>query len=136
MMPFLRKYFGKLIAPLLWTILIAVACCLPGKMLPSETGFRIPEFDKLVHAGMFGGFIFLWALYTSNKITDNRVLLRWFFLFFVLSNAYGIGMEFIQKCCVPLRDYDEADIIADMVGAGIGYGLSNLLLLPQLVKKV
>ncbi|WP_431213194.1 hypothetical protein ACQ86N_47585 [Puia sp. P3] len=58
MIPFLRKYFGKLIAPLLWTILIAVACCLPGKMLPSESGFKIPEFDKLVHAGMFGGFIF------------------------------------------------------------------------------
>jgi hypothetical protein len=44
-------------------------------------------------------------------------------------------MEFLQKCCIPLRDYDEADIIADMVGAGIGYGLSNLLLLPQLAKK-
>jgi VanZ family protein len=136
MIPFLRKYFGRLIAPLLWTILIAVACCLPGKMLPGETGFKIPEFDKLVHAGMFGGFIFLWALYLSNKITDSRVLLRWFFLLFILSNAYGIGMEFLQKCCIPLRDYDEADIIADMVGAGIGYGLSNLMLLPLLAKKV
>jgi VanZ family protein len=136
MIPFLRKYFGRLIAPLLWTILVAVACCLPGKMLPSETGFKIPEFDKLVHAGMFGGFIFLWALYLSNKITDSKVLLRWFFLLFILSNAYGIGMEFLQKCCIPLRDYDEGDIIADMVGAGIGYGMSNLMLLPLLAKKV
>ena len=135
MIPFLRKYFGKLIAPLLWTATIAILCCLPGKLLPSETGFKIPEFDKMVHAGMFGGFVFLWALYASNKIADSKVLLRMFFLFFILSNAYGIGMEFLQKCCIPLRDYDEADIIADMVGAGIGYGLSNLMLLPQVMKR-
>ena len=136
MIPFLRKYFGNLIAPLLWTILVAVLCCLPGRMLPNETGFKIPEFDKLVHAGMFGGFVFLWALYLSKKFTDSRRLLRLFFLFFILSNAFGIGMEFLQKCCIPMRDYDEADIIADMVGAGIGYGLSNLMLLPLLAKKV
>jgi len=136
MIPFLRKYFGNLIAPLLWTILVAVLCCLPGRMLPNETGFKIPEFDKLVHAGMFGGFVFLWALYLSKKFTDSRRLLRLFFLFFILSNAFGIGMEFLQKCCIPMRDYDEADIIADMVGAGIGYGLSNMLLLPQFMKKV
>jgi hypothetical protein len=30
-----------------------------------------------------------------------------------------------------MRDYDEADIIADMVGAGIAYGLSNIFLLPK-----
>jgi VanZ family protein len=39
-------------------------------------------------------------------------------------------MEYVQKYWIPGRDYDLADIIADMFGAGIGYGLSNLLLLP------
>src|SRR5260221_9671332 len=81
--------------------------------------------------GMFGGFDFLWGLYLSNKIADPRLLLRLFFLLFVLANAYGIGMEFLQKCCVLMRDYDEADIIADMVGAGLGYGFSNIFLIPK-----
>lgn len=100
-------------------------------MIPNEGGFSIPQFDKVVHIGMFGGFAFLWALFLSNKISDSRRLLRLFFLFFILANVYGIGMEFVQKCCVPMRDYDEADIIADMVGAGLGYGFSNIFLLPK-----
>jgi VanZ family protein len=103
---------------------------MPGSMIPNEGGFSIPQFDKLVHMGMFGGFAFLWNLYLSKKISDASRLLRLFFLVFILANAYGIGMEFVQKCCVPMRDYDEADIIADMVGAGIAYGLSNIFLLP------
>jgi VanZ family protein len=120
-----------LVFPIAWSVVIAILCCLPGSMLPNEGGFQIPQFDKLVHMGMFGGFSFLWSLYASRKITDTGRLLRLFFLFFVLANAYGIGMELVQKCCIPLRDYDEADIIADMVGAGIAYGLSNLFLLPS-----
>jgi VanZ family protein len=130
MIPFLRKYFGALFFPIGWTVVVAILCCMPGSMLPDEGGFRIPQFDKLVHMGMFGGFTFLWGLYLSNKISDTRRLLRLFFLLFVLANAYGVAMELVQKCCVPMRDYDEADIIADMVGAGIAYGLSNIFLLP------
>jgi VanZ family protein len=130
MIPFLQKHFGKLLFPILWTLVIGILCCLPGSMLPDEGGFRIPQFDKVVHIGMFGGFVFLWSLYFSNKIADNRRLLRLFFLLFILSNAYGIGMEFMQKCCVPMRDYDEADIIADMIGAGLAYGFSNIFLIP------
>lgn len=130
MIPFLRKYFTKLIFPILWTLVVAALCCMPGSMIPNEGGFSIPQFDKLVHMGMFGGFAFLWNLYLSKKISDASRLLRLFFLVFILANAYGIGMEFVQKCCVPMRDYDEADIIADMVGAGIAYGLSNIFLLP------
>jgi VanZ family protein len=131
MIPFLRKYLGAPFFPIAWTIIIGILCCLPGSMIPNEGGFSIPQFDKLVHMGMFGGFAFLWALFLSNRISDTRRLLRLFFLLFVLANAYGIGMELIQKCCVPMRDYDEADIIADMVGAGLGYGLSNIFLLPK-----
>ncbi|MBS1664500.1 MAG: VanZ family protein, partial [Bacteroidetes bacterium] len=126
---FLRKYFGRLYISIIWTIIIAVLCCMPGSMIPNEGGFAIPNFDKIVHAGIFGGFAFLWNLYLSNKIFDTKILLRLFFLTFILANAYGIGMELVQKCCIPNRDYDLDDIIADMIGAGIFYGLSNILLL-------
>ena len=130
MIPFLRKYFGKLFFPIIWTLVIGILCCMPGSMIPNEGGFAIPNFDKLVHLSLFGGFAFLWDLYLSNKISDTKRLLRLFFLVFILANAYGIGMELVQKCCIPMRDYDESDIIADMVGAGLGYGLSNLFLIP------
>jgi VanZ family protein len=130
MISFIRKYFAKIYYPIIWSLIMAVLLCLPGTMLPSETKFSIPQFDKFVHAGMFGGFVFLWNLYLSGREGSTTRLLRSFFLIFLLANIYGIGSEYIQGCCIPLRDFDPADIIADMSGAGLAYGLSHLLLLP------
>ena len=129
MIPFLKKYLSALYIPISWTLIIAVLMCIPGRMLPSETGFKIPNFDKLVHMGLFGGFVFLWGLYLARRTSAYEVLLRGFFIFYVISNFYGYSMELMQRCCVIGRDYDLADIIADMIGAGLGYGLCNLLLL-------
>jgi len=132
MIVFLKKYLGNLFFPIAWSLIIGILCCMPGSMLPSETHFTIPQFDKFVHISMFGGFVFLWNLYfcTRREMSDHR-LLRLFFLIFILGVAYGIGMEYTQKYYIPGRDYDEADIIADMLGAGLAYGLSNILLLQK-----
>ncbi len=129
MISFLKKYFAALYVPIIWTVIIAILMCLPGSALPKETGFKIPQFDKIVHMGVFGGFVFLWSLWLSKRVSDPRVLIRWFFIFYVLGNAYGIGMEFVQKYWIPGRDYDLADMIADMMGAGVAYGLCHFLLL-------
>jgi hypothetical protein len=145
MIPFFRKYFGKIYIPIIWTLFIGILLTLPGSVLPSETKFSIPQFDKLVHMSMFGGFVFLWNLYLSNRSINSSNtagnnlanparsiarLLRSFFLIFILAVAYGVSSEYIQGCCIPLRDFDLADIIADMSGAGLAYGFSNLFLLP------
>ena len=134
MVAFLRKYFGHLYIPLIWTLLVLIACCLPGSMVPNEQGFKIPNFDKLVHLAMFGGFVFLWNLYLTKRSLALPRLLRLFFLFYMLSNFFGISMEIVQKYWIPGRDYDTYDIIADMFGAGIGYGLSEMLLIPVVMK--
>ena len=128
MIPFLKKYLSALYIPVIWTSIIAILLCLPGRFLPSERAFRIPNFDKFVHVTLFCGFVFLWGLYQSNRITTPGTLLKTFFIFYVLANIFGIGMEYVQKYWIPGRDYDPWDIIADMIGAGIGYGLCNLLL--------
>jgi len=131
MIAFLKKYFAALYIPIVWTGLIAVLMFLPGSMLPNETGFKIPNLDKIVHAGLFGGFVFLWSLFLSKRTGRDRSLLWGFFLFYVVACLYGVGTELMQKCCIVGRDYDLADILADWAGAGLAYGLSNLLLLPQ-----
>jgi hypothetical protein len=127
MVNFLKKYFGAWYVPVLWTCIVATLCCLPGSLLPSETHFKIPQFDKFVHVSMFGGFVFLWNLYEAKRGRELEKLLKLFFLWYVLGNVFGISTEYIQKYWIPGRDYDQADIIADMIGAGLGYGLSNLL---------
>jgi len=130
MLRFIRKYLSALYVPIAWTLLIIIAMCLPGNYIPNEQGFKLPNFDKLVHMGMFGGFVFLWSLYLTKCRSRAGRLLLGFFCFYLLANGFGVAMEYVQKYWIPGRDYDLADIIADMFGAGIGYGLSNLLLLP------
>jgi VanZ family protein len=130
MLRFIRKYLSALYVPIAWTLLIIIAMCLPGNYIPNEQGFKLPNFDKLVHMGMFGGFVFLWSLYLTKSRSRAGRLLLGFFCFYLLANGFGVAMEYVQKYWIPGRDYDLADIIADMFGAGIGYGLSNLLLLP------
>jgi VanZ family protein len=128
MISFLQKYLGKWYWPTAWTMLIGILLCLPGSVLPNETHFAIPQFDKIVHIGLFGGFVFLWNLYLSNRGFALKKVLTLFFIVFLLAEAYGIGMEYVQKYYIPLRDYDQADIIADLIGAGLAYGLSTILL--------
>jgi hypothetical protein len=128
MITFLKKQFSLLYVPLLWTCLVGIGVFLPGSMIPSEAHFAIPQFDKFVHITLFGGFVFLWNLYESGRTRQQAKLLKLFFLWYVLGNIYGIGSEYIQKYWIPGRDYDQADIIADMIGAGLAYGLSNLFL--------
>ena len=119
---------GNVYFPIAWTLIIAILLSLPGTMLPSENQFVLPQFDKYVHISLFGGFVFFWNFYLSKRPLSARQLLRWFFLIFVLANVFGIGMEFVQKYFIPFRDFDTEDIIADMIGAGVGYGISNIYL--------
>jgi VanZ family protein len=127
-MKYLRKYFANLYFAIGWSILIFILLSLPGSMIPNESTFVIPNFDKLVHIGLFGGFVLLWSLYFSAKGLPSKKLLRLFFFIFIIAVIYGISMEYVQKYFIPLRYYDDADIIADMIGAGLAYGLSNLTL--------
>jgi VanZ family protein len=126
---FLKKYLENVYFPIVWTLIIAILLCLPGNMLPNETHFRIPQFDKLIHVSLFAGFVLFWNFYLSRRAFSPAQLLRWFFLIFILGNSLGIGMEFVQKYLIPFRDFDTEDIIADMIGAGIGYGVSNVFFL-------
>jgi len=131
MMHFFKKYLGKIYAAIGWTFLLILLLTLPGSMLPNESHFSIPQFDKFVHITLFGGFVLLWNFYLSRRPLSTKALLRWFFLIFMLGNALGIGMEFVQKYWIPFRDFDTEDIIADMIGAGLGYGVSNIYFLKS-----
>ena len=95
-------------------------------MLPKEENFSIPQFDKIVHISLFGGFVMLWGMYTARKISGIKKRLILFFLIFIVAVVFGISMEYVQKYYIPMRDFDEADIIADMIGAGLAYGLINI----------
>src|SRR5579871_954502 len=115
MLVFLRKYFSGWYIPILWSLIMAVLLFMPGSMLPHENTFAIPDFDKIVHMGIFGGFVFLWNLYLCSRPIPAKRLLVLFFVVFGVGITYGIGSEYIQKYFIPGRDYDQGDIIADII---------------------
>lgn len=127
MINFLKKYFHHIFYPIAWTIIVLILLTLPGSMLPQEKAFSIPNFDKLVHMGLFGGFVLLWSLYFNKKIISQKKLLVIFFRIFIIGGLYGATTEFIQRY-IPSRDFDIADILADVAGAAIAYGIANIFL--------
>lgn len=91
---------------------------MPGKDLPSEDFLSVIYFDKWVHAGLFGGLVFLFSYPFANKIGYKS----FFYLFIVvMAILYGVTMEFVQKYFTLDRDCDVNDMLADAVGAVGGY---------------
>lgn len=73
--------------------------------------------DKLVHALLFGIFVWLWfvSIPAGQKNTNQP---RKSLQLFLLSSGYGILMEFVQAGFTN-RAFEKLDILADVTGAGL-----------------
>jgi VanZ family protein len=111
---------------LAWTLFIFILLVLPGKMLPNEKHFIIPQLDKMVHIILFGGFVFLWSFYFSKKELKETLNGKFLRITFIAC-LYGSAMEVIQKYFIPNRDFDIYDIAADVAGAIAGYIVVKLI---------
>jgi VanZ family protein len=128
MITLLKRYFHHIFFAIAWSVIILILLTLPGSMLPEEKTFKIPNFDKVVHICLFGGFVLLWSLYYSVRKKPYKKLLVIFFYIFVIACFYGTATEFIQKYFIPSREFEIGDILADVIGAGIAYGIANIFL--------
>lgn len=84
--------------------------------------FNLLQVDKLGHAGCYGLLVWLmlWGyrrLQDDVRKTDFRTGLR----AFVLATGYGVLMEFVQYAFFPGRFYELDDMLANAIGAGIGW---------------
>lgn len=91
---------------------------MPGKDIPREDFLSVIYFDKWVHAGLFGGLVFLFSYPFKDKVAYKS---SFYLVIVVLAILYGVGMEFVQKYFTVDRDFDVNDMIADAVGAIAGY---------------
>ena len=60
--------------------------------------------------------MYLWVRYLLAK-TKSLDLKQVILAFFVISSAYGIGMEYFQRYVLVDRHFDYGDILADVSGA-------------------
>src|SRR5450432_1901738 len=123
----LQKLLSNRTPAVMLTIFIFILMALPGNMLPKEEKTFIPNLDKLVHAALFGSFVFLWCIYYSTRKEKNNHATSRYILILIIACLYGVATELMQKYLIPNRDYDIYDIMADSVGALLGYIFVRLI---------
>ena len=89
-------------------------------LLPSRdfSGIEAPPgADKLVHAGMYAGFVILsaWARWERGPAR-----MRWLALMAVAAFGYGMLMELAQGAMAMGRECSATDMLANAVGAALG----------------
>ena len=131
MRTFLLRIAKRKTLPVLWFLMILILLCLPGFTLPKSQMLTGIEVDKFVHVFLFGILVFLWNAHYAQKNSDIQFLLNTFFTVYLLVAAWGIAMEFVQFYFIPMRDFDIADIAADLIGSSLAYGFSNVYLMKK-----
>jgi VanZ family protein len=125
----------KFLPGIAWFFVVAVLTLMPGSDVP-EIGWMdvIPNFDKLVHAGLFGGLVFFFCLPYFKSSFSERQKINHFIRITIAVIIWGITVEFLQKYFIPGRDFELLDWAADSVGALIALWLS-IRILKHLEKK-
>lgn len=119
------------ILPILWAILIAVLCGIPGRDIPHISFLEIISFDKFVHAGIFFVLIVL-GLRNYSKNKTLKSITKYYLLAFGIS--YGILLEILQGAIFIERSTDVYDVIANSFGCVVAILVFNKLKQIQLLK--
>jgi hypothetical protein len=115
--------FYRLVMAVLWTILIMTLCWLPRfvvEAIESESSWlEVPNFDKLVHCGIFVIFAILWARVWSARSRFAWVMLGGF--------ALAAITEVVQQLPTIGRDANLYDAVTDAIGVVIGIAVAPLV---------
>ncbi len=111
----IRKLF---IISLIWAILILVISGLPGDSIPQSRLWSIPQFDKIVHIGLYFPLgLFLAAEFVLSK---NPWLNKWAIpLTLFIVALYGGLIEIGQDYLFTQRSADWFDF-SDIIGGALG----------------
>ena len=115
MIKLLLKY--SLLAAIVWTLIIFILCCTPGKYVPTAHWLELLSFDKFVHASIFFILSCLWLIvgFKSNKLSLITVI-----FIILVCISYGGLLEIMQAKVFSERSGDWLDFIANSFGCLIG----------------
>ena len=111
----------KFLPAIAWFFILSVLVFLPGSDLPKVSWLDKIYFDKIVHAGLFGGLTLLFCLPFFKSPFSLRQKINYFIRVSLAAIVWGITVEIIQKYFVPGRSFDLLDWAADSAGVLIGF---------------
>lgn len=101
------------ILPILWAILIAFLCGIPGRDIPHISFLEIISFDKFVHAAIF----FVLIILSLRNFSKNNILKKTTkYSLLTFGIGYGILLEILQGAIFVERSADVYDVIANSFG--------------------
>lgn len=112
---------------IVWTIVIFVLCCTPGKYIPTSNWLELLSFDKLVHATIF--FV-LCSLWFTVIISNQKINFKYIAYVLMACISYGGLLEIMQATVFSQRSGDWYDFIANTFGCFLALWLfrkKNLL---------
>ena len=115
----------KFLPGIAWFLFVLILICLPGKSIPEAGWLDFIDVDKLVHAGLFGGIVFLFCRPFRKTSFERNEKVRLFIRITLATCIWGITTELIQKYFVPGRQFDLMDWAADSLGAIIAFFVSK-----------
>jgi VanZ family protein len=106
-----------------------IVCAIPGNDLPSVSLFRIPNFDKIVHAVLYFPLAFVlgaefdlsgknWLKFTGPGLT------------MLIISIYGGLIEVLQEKLFINRSADIDDVLSDIIGGLAGLAVYYLFFRP------
>ena len=119
-------FWRYLLPGMCWLVLIALLSLTPGNEIPSHV-FSLIAFDKLMHWFFYGMLTHLWLVGLKKQYRYKQ--LKKYALYYVVPAAilFGISIELIQGAYIEGRYFEGWDILANMIGAGMGVGLFVLI---------
>ncbi len=97
-----------------WTVLITVASLVSFNSVPKV---NIPGNDKVVHFLFYSVFVILW----SFALLKSYFKLKYDFLIVVFAISYGMIIEVLQDVLTQTREADFYDVLANSLGALVGF---------------
>ncbi len=112
-----------MVLAVLWTAFIVYGLVSTPSGVPRFEWLLLPGVDKLIHLILFGVEAVLLGVYASHGLGKQLwiPILVWCFML-------GAGLEIIQHYWVDGRSGDVLDLLADVLGAGLGLVVNQLFL--------
>jgi VanZ family protein len=114
--------FAYFLPGIAWFFVVGLLTLMPARDVPEVGWFdKIPDFDKFVHAVLFGGLVILFALPIFKSQIPFRQKVNYAIRVSMAVIVWGITIEFLQKFFVPSRDFDLLDWAADTLGVIVAF---------------
>jgi VanZ family protein len=117
----------QLLPALAWSLIILLLYGVPGSDIPRMDLMSLLSMDKLAHAGFFAMQVHL--LITAFRKQTRSPICKYnaIRLSIAISAGYGIVLELIQGAVFSERTTDWLDLLANLVGCGLGFLLFRLV---------